>query len=64
MEEDRAGALMRAIGDRWQRELPAVSRDDYLLLGPSVDTARCAGLASADDPACARDLPEAAPISP
>jgi hypothetical protein len=61
MQEDRADALMRAIGERWQREMPAVSRDDYLLLGPAVDTSRCAGLAGADDPACAREMPEAAP---
>ena len=60
-QEDRAGALMRVIGDRWQREMPAVSRDDYLLLGPAVDTARCAGLAGADDPTCAREMPEAPP---
>ncbi len=61
MQDDQAGALMRAIGERWQREMPAVSRDDYLLLGPAVDTARCAGLAGADDPTCAREMPEAAP---
>lgn len=61
MGDDRADALMRAIGERWQREMPAVSRDDYLLLGPAVDTARCAGLAGADDPACAREMPEPAP---
>jgi hypothetical protein len=58
LQEDQAGALMRAIGDRWQHEMPAVTRDDYLLLGPAVDTARCAGLAGADDPACARELPD------
>lgn len=65
MLDDRADALMRAIGERWQREMPAVSRDDYLLLGPAVDTARCAGLAGADDPMCTREMPEApAPTSP
>lgn len=61
MLDDRADALMRTLGERWQREMPAVSRDDYLLLGPAVDTARCAGLAGADDPACARELPQSAP---
>ncbi len=61
MLDDRADALVRALGERWQRELPAVSRDDYLLLGPAVDTARCAGLAGADDPACARELPQLSP---
>jgi len=65
MQEDQADALMRVIGERWQREMPALSRDDYLLLGPAVDTARCAGLAGADDPSCARELPvEATPTSP
>ncbi len=63
MQEGQADALMRAIGDRWQREIPAVSRDDYLLLGPAVDTARCAGLAGAGDPACARELPDAPPAT-
>jgi hypothetical protein len=61
MEDDQAGALMRVLGDRWQREMPAVTLDDYLLVGPVVDTARCAGLAGADDPACARELPQAPP---
>jgi hypothetical protein len=61
MLDDRADALMRAIGERWQREMPSVSRDDYLLLGPAVDTARCAGLAGADDPACAHELPQPTP---
>ncbi len=61
MQDDQAGALMHAIGERWQREMPAVSRDQYLLLGPVVDTAPCAGLAGADDPACARELPAMPP---
>jgi len=63
MQDDQTGAQMRVIGERWQREMPSVSRDDYLLLGPAVDTARCAGLAGADDPACARELPEAPPTT-
>jgi hypothetical protein len=57
----QADAVVRAIHERWQREMPAVSRDDYLLLGPAVDTARCAGLAGADDPSCARELAETPP---
>jgi hypothetical protein len=44
----------RAIDARWARELPMVSRDHYLLLGPVTDTARCAGTSDADDVACAR----------
>ena len=52
---DAADAAARAIEGRWQSELPFVSRDRYLLLGPGVDVARCAGLAGADDPDCVRD---------
>ncbi len=49
---------MRAIDARWDRELPGVSRDHYLLLGPVPDTARCAGTSDADDVACARSWDE------
>jgi hypothetical protein len=50
---EAADAAARAVDDRWQREMPFVSRDRYLLLGPVVDPARCAGLPGADDAACA-----------
>jgi hypothetical protein len=49
---DAADAAMRAIDDRWARELPDVSRDQYLLLGPVTDPARCAGPDALDDVAC------------
>jgi hypothetical protein len=52
---DAADAAAHAIDQRWQSEIPFVSRDRYLLLGPSVDAAGCAGLASAADPSCTRD---------
>jgi hypothetical protein len=52
---DQADATARAIDERWQRELPTLTRDEYLLLGPAVDVPRCAGRAAADDAACARD---------
>jgi len=58
---DEADAIVRAIDERWRKELPSLSRDQYLLLGPVVDVARCAGLAHADDPACARDWNRAIP---
>ena len=45
----------RALDARWGRELPVVSRDHYLLLGPVTDTARCAGTSGTDDAACARN---------
>lgn len=53
-------AAMRAIDARWQRELPFLSRDQALLLGPVVDIARCAGVAASHRPECSRewgDLP-------
>jgi hypothetical protein len=50
-----ADSAARAIDERWQRELPFVSRDQYLMVGPSVDPLRCAGLEGADDPSCVRD---------
>jgi hypothetical protein len=50
-----ADAAGRDIDERWHSELPFLSRDRYLLLGPTVDPLRCAGLAGADDPSCARD---------
>ncbi len=51
---DAADATERAIEARWARELPGVSRDQYLLLGPVADTARCAGTSGADDALCVR----------
>jgi hypothetical protein len=39
----------------WRKDWPFLSRDEYLLLAPVPDAARCAGPPSADDPACARD---------
>jgi hypothetical protein len=56
-----ADAAARAIEERWRSELPFLSRDRYLLLGPSVDPLRCAGLEGAADPSCARDWPDPVP---
>jgi hypothetical protein len=53
---DAADATARAIDARWQDELPYVTRGQYLLLGPKVDRARCAGLAASGDPACGRNF--------
>lgn len=61
--DEQADAVAHAIDERWEHEMPAVSRDDYLLIGPAVDPSRCAGLTGADDPACARELPEQAPAT-
>jgi hypothetical protein len=56
-----ADAEAREIDERWQSELPFLSRDQYLMLGPSVDPLRCAGLGAANDPACVRDWATPAP---
>ena len=55
---DAADAAERAIDARWARELPAVSRGDFVLLGPVADVARCAGTSAAGDVACARSWDE------
>jgi hypothetical protein len=52
---DRADEIARTIDARWASELPFLTRSAYLLLGPAVDTARCAGLAAIDDERCRRD---------
>ncbi len=57
----RADATARAIDARWRDELPFVPRGRYLLVGPSVDPARCAGPSAADDPACERHWIEVEP---
>ena len=57
----QADAATHAVDERWQDELPYLPRDEYLLLGPVIDPARCAGLGATDDPACARGWPVVAP---
>lgn len=52
---DAADAAEKVIEGRWTREMPSVSRDLYVLIGPRVDAYRCAGIDSADDPRCSRD---------
>ncbi len=48
-----ADEAAQVIDARWQRELPVVSRERYLVLGPVIDPARCAGLNAQKDVACA-----------
>jgi hypothetical protein len=55
---DAADAAARIVDGRWRREMPFVPRPRYLLLGPAVDAALCAGLQAAHDRACARDWSE------
>jgi hypothetical protein len=56
---DAERAARRAIDERWQREMPFLSRDQYLLLGPIVNPARCAGVAASHLPECNREWGEA-----
>jgi hypothetical protein len=58
VQRDAADAAVAAIDARWLRELPSASRDEYLLMGPGVDAARCAGASASHDPPCARDWSE------
>ena len=51
---DAADDAARAIDDHWRRMMPYVARDRYLLVGPAVDPARCAGLGASARPECAR----------
>ncbi len=53
-----ADEAAQIISERWQRELPILSRDRYLVLGPVTDPLRCSGLGSRDDAACARSWNE------
>jgi hypothetical protein len=59
--QEVADATVHAIESQWQAELPFVSPGKYLLLGPTIDAARCAGLAAADDEACVRNWREITP---
>jgi hypothetical protein len=52
---DAADSAAREIDARWRREMPSVDRDMYLLLGPAVDPARCAGVGKSFLPECSRD---------
>jgi hypothetical protein len=54
---DRNDEANRAIDAAWKRDMPYVDRDLYLLFGPLRDGARCSGVATARDPACAVDWP-------
>jgi len=46
-------AAARTIDARWRSEIPLLSRDQYLLLGPVIDPAGCAGTAGSHAPECA-----------
>jgi hypothetical protein len=58
-EQDQAERVIRAIETEWRKELPFVSRGEYLLLGPIDDPAACAGPHSATRPECATSWDDA-----
>jgi hypothetical protein len=58
-QRDAADEVMRLIEARHSRDLPAVSRGQYMLLGPVTDPARCSGMAAATDRACSHSWDEA-----
>lgn len=53
-ERDAEKDALQAVTDRWSREMPTVTRDRYLLLGPGLDAAKCAGVAAMGAPGCER----------
>ena len=48
LQEHRRGIFREA----WQKDLPFISKNMMLVIGPRVDTAFCAGTLQADNPAC------------
>lgn len=52
---DAADAQARAIDLRWQAEMKPAARGLYLLLGPTVDPAHCAGVEASFRDGCATD---------
>jgi hypothetical protein len=62
---DATDKAIRTVDDRHRAELPNVSREFYLLLGPIVDVSRCAGRAASDEGAgggpCARSWADLLP---
>jgi hypothetical protein len=63
---DASDRAIRAVDARRRAELPYVSRDAYLLLGPLVDVSQCAGPVAADDGInggrCARSWADLLPL--
>jgi hypothetical protein len=57
-EQDRAERRKQAFRDLWKEDLPFVSKDALLLLGPPVDTAACAGQPHALTEGCETAWPD------
>jgi hypothetical protein len=57
-QADARQADLKTIEGPWKRLWPFLSRTQYMLIAPEPDPALCAGPASSDEPACARDWDE------
>jgi hypothetical protein len=58
-EEEEAEDVIRTIDGRWRRQIPFISRDEFLLLGPLRGPASCAGLGSEGKRECAASWDDA-----
>jgi tetratricopeptide (TPR) repeat protein len=58
-EEEQAEDVVQAIDNRWRRQIPFVSRDEFLLLGPLRGPASCAGPGSEGRRECAASWDDA-----
>jgi hypothetical protein len=52
--EEAIARIVETVEARWRASYPVLKRTLFLLVGPRIDPARCAGPSTADDPACAR----------
>lgn len=52
LEKDRVDRRFAKFRERWGKDLPFVSKDFLLVIGPRFDAARCAGPEHASDPEC------------
>lgn len=57
-ERQRAQQRQAAFQKLWQRDLPFVSKDMLLLMGPPLNVAKCAGAEHSGEPACATSFRE------
>jgi hypothetical protein len=49
---ERAIMRLQRLEEVWTEDLWFVSKDAYLVVGPPVDTAKCAGVPPPDEPEC------------
>jgi hypothetical protein len=63
-EEDEAERHVKLLESMWHRDYPFITRGEFLLVGPTIDPLRCAGLEAAGDPSCARTWSDALTAQP